>query len=148
MKRKIIIVIGLVLISLTFLTTKKTIFQEPVEGLDRNRNGVRDDIDAFIDEKFKSSPLLQKAFRQEARAMQQIILHPEVDAHAHQKEMARAGSCIHLIAPNLSYSDAMSLEDRMYNTRERLKIYMKYNASLSGSVLTTEYDDPCDFSLP
>ncbi len=118
-------------------------------GLDTNHNGVRDDIDAYIDS-LSDSPEQKAALRQDARVINEAMTVDVKDQKALEAvslKIERAVSCI-----DRKYDDKTSskklkeIEAFMVNTKERFIAYQKYNMARSGSVSSSLpwSEDGCD----
>jgi hypothetical protein len=123
-----------------------------LKGVDANNNGIRDDIDRLIAQKYSATPELQKAAEQKARALQKSM-----EATTRQQALAagdgimRAADCAFKVFPQSTSSDikfydqlSKELESLTNNTQERFKAY--WNAeSLKGGGVFHQPDEPvCD----
>jgi hypothetical protein len=123
-----------------------------LKGVDANNNGIRDDIDRLIAQKYSATPELQKAAEQKARALQKSM-----EATTRQQALAagdgimRAADCAFKVFPQSTSSDikfydqlSKELESLTNNTQERFKAY--WNAeSLKGGGVFRQPDEPvCD----
>ncbi|WPB56487.1 hypothetical protein [Xylophilus sp. GOD-11R] len=119
---------------------------DTLEGIDSNNNGVRDDIDTFIE----SLPLSRKqksAAMQKARALQGILFVDLTDKAALQKSSDRtmaATNCLGDMLPDAFYVLSEKIQAMTANTNLRLRRYMQYNAARSGSVTTMPSGDSCE----
>lgn len=107
-----------------------------VEGIDSDNDGVRDDVQRAIVDKFGSSQKTVAAARQHAKAVQlKLQASTTKEAVAAAKFALRAVSC----AGNslgVSFSDTIrSVTGLTVNTAERMDAYTKTNVLLSGQVL-------------
>lgn len=119
-----------------------------IAGPDTNSNGVRDDIEAWI----QTQPLndaQKKALMQDARATQRTLLVDLNDKAALQKAGEGFGAsfnCGMMQFPE--YSDfskfAGKIEAMTANTRQRAERYMRYNAARSGSSTRSPDGDTCE----
>ena len=121
-------------------------------GTDANNNGVRDDVEAYINKRFQGFYNAEKDWAiamQYAKATQILIQEPE---KAYESKtyimMEDAHDCQAYVFDQeggnsweswLEYSQAHKVydaefKDIIFNTRERLEAYMQYNDSLSGHV--------------
>lgn len=120
-------------------------------GPDADGNGVRDDIDAYINGKF-SDLKQRKAVLQDARAMQKAVL---VDAT--NKEATKAVSLEIFASVNCMFSAFPDGEGQVSpiaiggkieaitaNTKTRLKAYLAYNKSRDGTASTMPQGDTCE----
>ena len=119
-----------------------------IPGPDANGNGVRDDIEAWVN----AQPVTngqKKALMQDAMATQRTLLVALDDKKALQaagEGFAASFQCGMLQFPE--YSDfskyAGKIEAMTANTRQRAERYMKYNAARSGSSTTNPRGDTCE----
>lgn len=122
-----------------------------IEGIDINGDGVRDDIEQYIEQKY-TDPAQRKAAMQTARAFQAMLLVDKNDAMALERvsEMGgRALNCRSAVFPGVqgikAWSDMSSeLEAMTTNTKERLLAYLAYNKARSGSVSRLPEGDTCE----
>jgi hypothetical protein len=121
-----------------------------IVGPDVNANGVRDDIEAYIDTLVLTSAQ-KRAAMQKAKALQNTLTVDLTDKAALQKVgegLMASTNCVGDIfvdkrgAPD-SYLSSR-IEAMTANTRERSKRYMEYNAARSGSVTSLPSGDTCD----
>ena len=60
--------------------------ENTIEGLDQNKNGIRDDVEYYISNKYKNRPFQKAMFIKAAKKMQKIItLSNDKDIQTHQK---------------------------------------------------------------
>ncbi|WPX33714.1 hypothetical protein RHM62_07815 [Actimicrobium sp. CCC2.4] len=120
-------------------------------GPDADGNGVRDDIDAYINGKFTDGKQ-RKAVLQDARAMQKAVLVDATDKVAAKTVSLRlmdSTSCLFSVFPDgagLTSPESVSrkIEAITSNTKSRLKAYLAYNKSLDGSVGSLPIGDTCE----
>jgi len=119
-----------------------------IAGPDANKNGVRDDIEAWINSLNVTEPQ-RKALMQKAKALQQTLLVDLADKAAVQ----RAGEG--LMASTKCGADKFDpfeefikpntrIEAMTANTRARAERYMQYNKARSGSSTTLPDYDTCE----
>lgn len=120
-------------------------------GIDANGDGVRDDIERYIEKKY-SEPAQRKAAMQTARVYQRMLL---VDANnmAELDAVSEAGSraivCAKSAFPESEgaieqYRMTAELESMTTNTKTRLSAYLAYNKARSGTVSTMPQGGACD----
>lgn len=123
---------------------------DSIVGPDANSNGVRDDIEAYIDTLVLTAAQ-KRAAMQKAKALQNTLTVDLTDKTALQKVgdgLMASTNCIGDIfvdkrgAPD-SYLSSR-IEAMTANTRERSKRYMEYNAARSGSVTSLPSGDTCE----
>lgn len=108
-----------------------------IAGPDANSNGVRDDIEAWI-QSLQVNDAQRKALMQEARALQKTLTVDLTDREALQRsgdELMASGKCGSIqFSPYAEFSKLNGkIEAMTANTRERAGRYLKYNAASSGS---------------
>ena len=129
------IAIGLVILAVVvffhFRRALNRLTSEPLEGFDRNHDGVRDDLEKLINQKYPNSERHRAAMRQDAVALQKAILHPD-DARSIFPEMMRAVDCVFYVDADHADDLGRMLEAAAVNTPERVKAYIHFNGVLSG----------------
>ena len=116
-----------------------------IKGPDVNANGVRDDIEAYIN----ALPLTPKqinAAMQKAKANQLALTVELVDKSALQQvgdTTAAASNCLGDEVVEF-YALSRKIEAMTANTRERTKRYLAYNAARSGSTTKLPNGDTCE----
>jgi len=119
-----------------------------IAGPDTNGNGVRDDIETWIN----SQPVndgQRKALMQKARSLQRTLSVDLRDQLALQKAgdgLAASSNCgIIQFSPYETFSGlAGKIEAMTANTKERAVRYTQYNAARSGSSTTFPDGDTCE----
>jgi len=122
-----------------------------LEGMDANRDGVRDDIETHIHRKY-TDPAQRRAAMRTARAYQQMLLVDKNDAVALERVSDgswQAVGCEQLAFPGpegakQSWKMAQEIMAMTTNTKERLKAFLAYNKARSGSVSSMPKVDRCD----
>jgi hypothetical protein len=120
-------------------------------GIDANGNGVRDDIERYIEKKYPQ-PAQRKVAMQTARALQKTLLIDANDAVALEsvsRDGMRAVNCRGGVFPGVegfkdAYRMSQELEALTTNTLLRLKAYLAYNKAISGTVSQLPTGDTCD----
>ncbi|ANH73231.1 hypothetical protein ACS15_3649 [Ralstonia insidiosa] len=125
---------------------KSTDFDASVAGIDANKNGVRDDIERYIEKKYPD-PAQRAAMMQYAKARQNFILTattPE-KAHAAAQDLWRAFACTQSRL-GAGWLDATKDVLAMFlNTRERLNASTRAQDNLAGQTVDAYAGDkPCD----
>ncbi|WP_028601592.1 hypothetical protein [Ottowia thiooxydans] len=118
-----------------------------IAGTDSNRNGVRDDIDAYI----AAQPLSdeqKRALLQGGRALQLSLVTPLNDEAALDRIGALSAAAIHCIRSVFVESRpgvwTTKIEAITANTRQRAQRYLEYNKAVSGSVIHMPDGDTCE----
>ena len=122
-----------------------------IEGIDIDRNGVRDDIDAYIAKTY-TDEAQRRAALQMARALQQTLLVDTNDERALDevsRQIMRAVNCKVSVFRSLEDSKeghrmTSQLEAITTNTKERLKAYLAFNKAVSGSVSQLPEGGTCE----
>ncbi|WP_157731009.1 hypothetical protein [Variovorax sp. HW608] len=119
-----------------------------IAGPDAKKNGVRDDIEAWINTLNVTEPQ-REALMQKAKSLQQTLLVDLADKDAVQRVGEGLMASTHcgatrfkpfaeFIGPN------QKIEAMTANTRQRAERYMQYNKASSGSVTTLPNHDTCE----
>ncbi|WP_409477187.1 hypothetical protein [Pseudobdellovibrio sp. HCB154] len=129
--------------SCTALTpTPKNMQTSSIQAIDINRNGVWDDVEQKIEEKWRNEhPDMRKAAFEGAIALQNS-LDPSVDIEKRDKAMTEALACM-LATERAQHPDedewkrnrSLELRDMVISNPARQKLYIKYNAALSGKMI-------------
>ena len=112
-------------------------------GPDANGNGIRDDIDSWI-QRHMASAAQKAALAQGARATQRTLtvdVGNEAALRAVVVEQHAAIKCA--VRRGVASTDLMTLQGLTANTKERASAYMKYNEALDGSVVESPEGDGC-----
>lgn len=118
-----------------------------VAGTDANANGVRDDVDRYIDSKPDAAN--QKAsLRMMSKALGTAMVATPSDSNQRRQatnDLNNAVACIWSRYP-ADVADRMVQDMRKVtvNTRERYDAYMAYNAAMEGSVVKLPKEVSCD----
>jgi hypothetical protein len=136
-------------------------------GIDTNNNSIRDDVEIYIYNRFQgytNSKVEREIAKQYARTAAQLIQNPE-NAYRDKKHeiLFRAIDCENYYYDTYlknvtTYNEEIKyimehrvfnpeFKDVVFNTKERLYAFFKYNASMSGHVFqdTAWTKDNCDF---
>lgn len=106
-------------------------------GTDIDGNGVRDDLDAYINS-LPDTPVQKKALRQHAAALNAALavdLTNQAAVDAVSVSTSNAASCNELVYGDAAWKHSKDIFKYIINTKERFVAYMKYNQALSGRVL-------------
>ena len=120
-----------------------------IVGPDANGNGVRDDIEAYVNS-LPLSPVQKRAVMQDARATQNTLTVDLTDKAALQKAgdaLMASSKCLgDSFVPDAEGPSFLSgkIEAMTANTRERSRQYMAYNAARSGSATSMPSYDTCE----
>jgi hypothetical protein len=121
-----------------------------LEGTDANGNGVRDDIDAFIERNYSTEPQ-RRAASQLAAHFQRTILVDKSDRDALKRQSVHGARAVRCIYARFNGADGSKqpaavgyeLEAITANTKERLKAYLAYSKGLDGAVVSMPEGDTC-----
>jgi hypothetical protein len=123
-------------------------------GIDANNNGIRDDIDRLIAQKYSATPGLKKAAEQTARALQHTMeATTRQQALAAGDENNRASDCVTKQLSGQGSKDekieiylaiSREIEALTANTRERMEKYLNSNTLMSGGYLPQVKEPVCD----
>jgi len=115
-------------------------------GVDSNNNGVRDDVERKIYEKYPVK--LQRVLLLDgARVFQEITVRPVSEAQEIVKEVTRVLNCGTYLRRkderirSYNFEFVGYLEDITYDNKERVRKYLDYNLALSGGSYGGEYAD-------
>lgn len=122
-------------------------------------NGIRKDIEAYIDQTYPDSAKKRTALKSYARALQTAYsqVNNEEDAVNMEPQIINALVCVGILGEEEGgNSPSRVVEDKTSNTPERLAEQLRYESFLDGKVFSgpSMSDDPrnvCDFdptSLP
>jgi len=123
---------------------------DTVEGIDADKNGIRDDIDVYIQKTYPSAER-QKAVSQYARSLQASLSVDKADkiaVKAITNEKARAISCIFEKIPNGKSPNGDRVVKEILsmttNTKQRQLEYLALDKALDGTVISEQHEDVCD----
>lgn len=124
---------------------------QEIAGIDRDGNGVRDDVDAYIERNYVALPQRAAAV-QAAKAMQMAMTVDVKNAVAVRdanNRLARADHCIYLrfdggIGSQPPARVSQELESIATNTKQRLLAYLAFNRALNGTAWAMPSGDSCE----
>ncbi len=125
-------------------------------GVDTNDNGVRDEVERWIYKEMPTyhHPKIERVIAmQQAKADQMALVDPTNKDDKVLDAMERGSDCWYYYRriKNIASTPMFSIKitDKSFNTRERLKTYLKYDYSLSGRVFTSSIEtiDDCDVNI-
>jgi hypothetical protein len=121
-----------------------------ITGSDTNHNGVRDDIEAYI-ESLPDTPEQKSALRQDARVINEAMTVDVTNQKLLENvslKIERAVRCLgrKYTKHGVSTKKGKEIQAFMVNTKERFIAYQKYNMARSGSVSSSLpwSEDGCD----
>ena len=123
---------------------------DTAEGIDADKNGIRDDIDAYIKKTYASEEQ-QKAVNQYAKSLQASLLvdkDNKIAVKAVTNSKARAISCISMKVPDGKSPNGDRVVREILsittNTKQRLLEYVALDKALDGTVISLPSGDVCD----
>ncbi|MFV5489973.1 hypothetical protein [Acinetobacter sp. ASP199] len=122
---------------------------QDLAGPDLNQNGIRDDIDAYIQQTFHQHEQ-RKAVQQYALHSQAVLLVDKTDMIRVRRlnfEIARAISCIYDVFPVENFVAAnvvKSIGAITSNTKQRFREKLEFSKALDGTSMTMPRDDYCN----
>lgn len=126
--------------------------QATLEGIDRDGDGIRDDIQRWINEAFADSARERAAMKQSAKYQQQRLVNSSVKEESIKASrlLLKASDCTDYIFGDKSFKFDRLLEAKMYNTEARLKASLKASRNFHGQIvhLLTEKNEikrACEF---
>ena len=118
-----------------------------VAGPDTNNNGVRDDIDAYINT-LPDSPAQKAALRQASSAITNAMLADTTNQSAlieAGKKIMNASACAHKQYDTANASKKNSeMEKLTVNTKARFQAYEKYSVAISGTSFVLPQGGGCE----
>lgn len=121
-----------------------------IAGVDADKNGVRDDVDAYISTRYSAAPQKAAAL-QVARTIQKELLVSKTDKPAIKLLTLaedRAVNCVYSkfdrnssIKPGAVVQD---IESVTTNTEERLLAYLAFSKAADGTTGTIPEGDTCE----
>ena len=126
----------------------ETLNNSTLLGIDVNDNGVRDDVERWIYLEMEIQngyPKIERAIGvQMAGAAQMALTDPSNKDDIVHKAITASRDCwtwYNYIKDNHTYGASgkfsRALKDKTFNTRERLKTYLQYDATLGGRIFTS-----------
>ncbi|MCP4355781.1 MAG: hypothetical protein GY793_09170 [Proteobacteria bacterium] len=124
---------------------------DTIAGTDKNSNGVRDDIDHYINKTYSIKSQYAAAI-QEARAFQEVLLVDKTNIDEVRKvnrKLSRAMSCTYMRFNgnnNSKHPAAVSteIEDLTINTRKRKRAYREFSKALDGTAWSLPTGNTCE----
>ena len=122
-----------------------------IAGIDMDSDGVRDDIEIFIDANYSAIPQ-HAAAMQSAKVLQEAILVDVSDIIAVKeinKNISRSDHCIYSQFDGANDSKqpaqvSQEIESLTTNTKERLLAYLAFSKALDGTSWTTPEGNTCE----
>lgn len=122
-----------------------------LQGIDVNANGIRDDVDAFINAQYPV-PSQRAAALQTAQALQAALLVNQQDIGAAKEASRRVSNGVNCVFSQFSGGlnskeparVVKELEGVTANTKPRLLAYLAYNKTLNGTSSALPEGDTCE----
>lgn len=116
-------------------------------GVDKNSNGVRDEVERWIYKEMPTyhHPEIERVIAMQSAKANQMALHDPTnkDDEVH-KAIERTADCwsYYSYSKQIPFDGAIEkfnafLDDKCFNTKERLKTYLDYDYTLKGRVFTS-----------
>ena len=122
-----------------------------IAGVDSDNDGIRDDIQRFIELNYGGSQKTKAVLQQTAIALQKILVNTpnSLAAQENAETVSRAIECSYYINPTNAADINDRLRSKFLNTVERSRAYLSFDAKLSGKIIimkkSTEYKSSCTF---
>ncbi|MFT6924806.1 MAG: hypothetical protein ACJAZP_000364 [Psychromonas sp.] len=122
-----------------------------IEAIDLDANGVRDDIEVFIEANYTEAPQ-RAAVIQSAKALQEALLVDVTDIIAVKEVNNRISFSIHCIYSQFDGSNnskqpaqvSLEIESLTTNTKQKLLAYLEFSKALNGTSWSTPEEDTCE----
>lgn len=128
--------------------------RQTLAGIDSDNDGIRDDIQRWINEKYHNSPRSLAAAKQEARDAQTVMLSSNDKQKAIQAIFHSFDSmhCMEsIIGFNVEYQFSHQLKARMENTRDRIEAGIHNDGNFNGQFVEatgrSEWASKCNFDV-
>ena len=116
-----------------------------LEGIDSDNDGLRDDLQIAVYNRFPDDDPTRAALVQRAKALQEAIIagdsliSSEVNTAA--KSILKAVECMHAKVKNPASPDLFFLEELLVNTSARADAYINFNEMLSGQSFSIDVSE-------
>lgn len=119
-----------------------------IAGPDANANGIRDDVDAYINNQGYNAAKLKSA-QQTARAIANILvvnINNQDELRATDLSLQKSINCVfsNFADANQSAVVIKNIEKITANTKPRVEAYIKYQIAMDGKVLASPQGDTCE----
>jgi len=132
-RRKILIVLVVVVgLALLALYLYRQNAKEFIPGTDANGDGIRDDVEKLIEQKYSYDPKVRIAVRELAKSIQTSIVNPN---HPNGQQDLFIVNCLHYIVGDKALDIITELESITANTSARARNLYKDSARVSGTML-------------
>lgn len=113
-------------------------------GVDSDNNGIRDDIDAYINTHY-SKPKEHDSVVQTARNLQQALLVNKADINKVREVARKSMRATNCEGDVFNLGDPSNeIESLTTNTKARLLEYLRYSKALDGTAMSWPEGDTCE----
>lgn len=127
---------------------------ETIAGIDSDNDGIRDDIQRWINEEYSNQPRVNLGVKQLARSMQADILNAgnKDNSIIMGRKMLDSAHCLKsIVGFDKEPKIYNKIKSKLLNTQERLLLEIKANANFSGQgylgpQTDEEESETCDFN--
>lgn len=119
---------------------------ETLIGNDIDGNAIRDDIDAWIEALGLAEKPLEMV-NLKAQGMHAILtmnLNDNGEIARHATNGLKAIACLANLMPDRAFIISRQLEERTFNTRDRVRRLKQHSRAASGSLISYPSGNPCD----
>jgi hypothetical protein len=131
--RKIIIGAVILVMASGFLLSKVLAAKGGLNDIDKDYDGVWDDVQADIEKRFGDSKMA-RAQKQSARATQKLLENPE-KWNELQDDFWKAFSCVEALNKDRDEEVTYFIENHLSNNPARARRYIDFQANSSGHML-------------
>jgi len=120
--------------------------ENTLAGIDQNKNGVRDDVEYYVNTKYENKPFQKAVFIKAAGMMQKIITLDDENISEHQKldhDLLNLYTCRDYILYKMDneslekeLQDKIVFKGKVLNTQKRLRAYINHK-----QILPFQFDD-------
>mgnify|MGYP000623838100 CR=1 FL=1 len=119
--------------------------KKTLEGIDSDRDGLRDDLQRWIYARFPNDPKKRAALKQLAIHYQKALLlkQNESDMEEDSKRGSKAIACIYKVFAESddAYDEGKYMQIKAINTKERVEKYLERDRWFDGRSLGPSYPD-------
>jgi len=119
-----------------------------LQGIDSDSDGVRDDVQIAIYERYPNDEPKRNALTQQAKALQEAIISGDSSNSNTINQVSKlvidAVDCLHEKVGDAT-SEIGFLEQKVVNTSDRSEAYIKFNEALNGQFFGgDDTNNPCE----
>ena len=129
---------------------KKEDKTKTIGGIDANSNGVRDDIEGYINLKYGNNPEFVSVYMQYAKALRRKLTLASDDREVYRREshkvsrqMVCASKIDYELEPEKMYQDTMIIYALSVNTKQRMAESNRISSLVSGMAFTLPTVEHC-----